>query len=60
MELLGKTPEQLDRMTLSEIEVAAIDVEEETQGKEMSWAEIAAYQQWWKSLSDLERLEYGE
>lgn len=55
MELLGKTPEELDKMTLSEIAVGAINAEE-ANGQKMTQGQIQAYLHWWKNLTPEERL----
>lgn len=56
MELIGKTPDELDRMTLAEIAVAAINAEEADGSTNMSRSDIAAYGRWWNSLTHEEKL----
>lgn len=60
MEMIHKTPEELDRMTLSEIAVAALDPQGEVTGETMDMAEVPAYLAWWNSLTDDEKLLHGQ
>lgn len=55
MEMIGKTPEELDRMTLSEIAVACIDPEK-PEGSDVTMEEAIAYLDRWKTLTPLQKL----
>jgi hypothetical protein len=56
MELLGKTPQELMNMTLSEIMVAAIDVTKDAEGTDIDFDEMPAYMMWWQTMTPEERL----
>lgn len=58
MELIGKSPVELDRMTLPEIAVACIDPEEEAKGNLSGDADVVAYLVWWHSLTPNQQLAY--
>jgi hypothetical protein len=55
MEMIGKTPEELDGMTLAEIAVACIDPSK-PEGHDTTEAELVAYAHWWQSLTPEEKL----
>lgn len=58
MELIGVTPEQIDRMTLSEIAVACMDPEAESKGNMTGPEDVVAYALWWHGLTPDEQLAY--
>lgn len=59
MEMLGKTAAELNKMTLSEICVATIDIEKEVKGEKYDEADTMAYFEWWESLTDEDKIRYG-
>lgn len=59
LERAGLTPRECDRLTLSEIEVAMIDLASDRKGESLSDAQIMAYAEWWNKLTPQERLKQG-
>lgn len=55
MELIGKTPEQIDAMTLPEIAVACLDPEGKDEA-DLVPTDAQVYLDWWVSLTPEQRL----
>jgi len=59
MEMLGKTCQELDKMTLAEIAVACTDPDPKKSGESYGDDDVMAYAMWWNSLTPEQKL-YAE